>query len=64
MVAIRALELNTPQNYNFLGIYANKLSQKHFHSVNLEDADITDLADLSGRKEFDAASAVAKIIAK
>ena len=38
--------------------------QKHLHAVDLEDTDIADLADLSWRKEFDTACAVAKIIAE
>ena len=38
--------------------------QKYLHAVDLEDADIVDLADLSWRKEFDTACAVVKIIAK
>lgn len=37
-------------------------SQKHLHPVDLEDANIAHLADLSGSEQFDAARAVAEII--
>lgn len=38
--------------------------QKHFESVDLEDADITNLADLPAVEQFHLASALIEIIAK
>ena len=37
-------------------------SQKHLHPVDLEDADIAHLSNLSGSEQFDAARAVAEIV--
>lgn len=46
MVVFCDLELNTQQNYFFLSDFPNIFSPKHFHSFELADADIADLADL------------------